>query len=342
MNELYKLSMEMEVLRECYARLIADVDFLLACKSDENKSKCVQILKDVQARYNHIMHMKTFSEANEMLAVLKEFRRVIDKKLSVELSQTKSQQGKDKVLKRLFQNFHEEKHPTAKLVCAQPGAGKSFLIANLMDNNTAFVNGDEFRYFHPMAHELASQSPDTFFEDTRAFNGEMIEAMIDELSDRQIPLVVEGTLRRVEVPIQTKTLLEKKGYEVTLCVLAVPPTISYLRTLERAVKLQEAGSLPRKTNAEFQKGIVSNLVSHVDAIYNLHTFSQIEVYKVGRKEADCIYSLKETPTVSPALALEKEVERHFTKDEYDQYFDHFIQYVSKEEIERVFQGKVIL
>lgn len=248
--------------------------------------------------------------------------------------------AKEKILKRLFGKYHGAIHPTAKLVCAQPGAGKSFLISQLMKENTAYINGDEFRYFHPHAHTMMIESPHTFMEDTREFNGRMIEALIDELSDRKIPLVIEGTLRRKEVPIQTKNILENKGYGVSLCVLAVPPEISYLRTLERAEKLKLVGSLPRKTNAEFQKGIVSNLVSHVDDIYKEHVLSSIEVYKVAATGAERVYSLKDTPKISPALALEKEMKRHFSEEEYIAFISHFNPYVSKEEMITLFQNKV--
>ena len=61
----------------------------------------------------------------------------------------------------------------------------------------------------------------------------MTEALISRLSDQGYNLVIEGTGRTTDVPIQTATMLQSKGYETKMYVTAVPKIESYLGTIER-------------------------------------------------------------------------------------------------------------
>ena len=61
----------------------------------------------------------------------------------------------------------------------------------------------------------------------------MTEALISRLSDQGYNLVIEGTGRTTDVPIQTATMLQSKGYETKMYVTAVPKFESYLVTIER-------------------------------------------------------------------------------------------------------------
>ena len=58
----------------------------------------------------------------------------------------------------------------------------------------------------------------------------MTEALISRLSDQGYNLVIEGTGRTTDVPIQTATMLQSKGYETKMYVTAVPKIESYLGT----------------------------------------------------------------------------------------------------------------
>lgn len=82
MGDLYKLSMEMEVLRESYARLIADLDLLLDKRKYQDNELCPKLLREVQKRYDEIMGIKTFEEAYEMIGVLKMVRTIVDEELA--------------------------------------------------------------------------------------------------------------------------------------------------------------------------------------------------------------------------------------------------------------------
>lgn len=61
----------------------------------------------------------------------------------------------------------------------------------------------------------------------------MTEALISRLSDQGYNLVIEGTGRTTDVPIQTATMLQSKGYETKMYVTAVLKIESYLGTIER-------------------------------------------------------------------------------------------------------------
>lgn len=49
------------------------------------------------------------------------------------------------------------------------------------------------------------------------YSNRMTEAIISRLSDQGYNLVIEGTGRTTDVPIQTATMLQAKGYE-TKCM----------------------------------------------------------------------------------------------------------------------------
>lgn len=50
----------------------------------------------------------------------------------------------------------------------------------------------------------------------------MTEAIISRLRDKGYNLVIEGTGRTTDVPIQTATMLQAKDYETKMYVMAVP------------------------------------------------------------------------------------------------------------------------
>lgn len=103
------------------------------------------------------------------------------------------------------------------LLAGQPGAGKtrlSSLAVSLMDGDTAFVNADDYRRYHPGYRRLYAEFGSDCVVLTGAFSSVVAERLIQRLSDHHLNLVVEGTGRTVEVPKRTAELLAAKGYAV--------------------------------------------------------------------------------------------------------------------------------
>ncbi|HET2551749.1 TPA: zeta toxin family protein, partial [Streptococcus pneumoniae] len=65
----------------------------------------------------------------------------------------------------------------------------------------------------------------------------MVEYLVTELSHFEYNLLIEGTLRTIDVPKKTAQLLKNKGYKVQLALIAAKPKLSYLSTLIRYEEL---------------------------------------------------------------------------------------------------------
>lgn len=209
-------------------------------------------------------------------------------------------------------------HPKAHMVCAQPGAGKTGLISQFA-GNAAFINGDEYRRYYPGYRKLYKEIGNLIVEETKCFAAKMTEALIDELSRKSLNLIIEGTLRTVEVPEKTRSILEARGYEVELDILMVKPEISYLRTLKRYVEMKESGTVPRMTSKDHHDLVVRGLVPNLSYLYTHHyTHHSFKEIKIFKEEQEQIYSYREKLVVNPADILKSEFERKMSEEEINQ------------------------
>lgn len=193
--------------------------------------------------------------------------------------------------------------PRAFLLGGQSGAGKSNLtiqIENEYGKNMVTINADEYRKFHPHIVALQKMYDKDSVLYTQKFSGQMAEGLINTLSDDLYNLVIEGTLRTVEVPKRTACLLKSKGYQVDLAVMAVKPTISYLSTLLRYEKMLELGQHARATPKKHHDLIVENIPANLARLYQEQTFDNIQLYD---RQGVCLYNMRTTPTISPEAII---------------------------------------
>lgn len=70
MDDLYDLSMEMEILRESYAALLAKFAVFFRKRGinykEDTSNEWVKLLHETQKRYHSILQIKTFAEAEEL------------------------------------------------------------------------------------------------------------------------------------------------------------------------------------------------------------------------------------------------------------------------------------
>ena len=171
--------------------------------------------------------------------------------------------------------------PQCYFIVGQPGAGKSTLaniFTGYLGGDVVFISGDDYRKYHPHYMELQKEYGDAAVLRTQKFAGAMTEALIGDLSDKKYNLIIEGTLRTVEVPVNTKKLLERKGYESTLAAILVRPEISYLSTIKRYAMMKEFGTVPRQTPKEHHDLVVSSIIKNLDTIFTNRFFDNIQIY----------------------------------------------------------------
>ncbi|KLO69569.1 zeta-toxin [Enterococcus cecorum] len=141
----------------------------------------------------------------------------------------------------------------------------------------------------------------------------MTEALISRLSDQGYNLVIEGTGRTTDVPIQTATMLQSKSYETKMYVMAVPKIESYLGTIERyETMFSDEPLTARATPKQAHDIVVKNLPINLDKLHKTGLFSDIRLYnRSGVK----LYSSSETPSISPKETLERELNRKLSGKE---------------------------
>ena len=200
-------------------------------------------------------------------------------------------------LRSLIRGKKSSKQPIAILLGGQSGAGKTTIHRikqKEFQGNIVIIDGDSFRSQHPHYLELQQEYGKYSVEYTKDFAGKMVESLVTELSNLGYNLLIEGTLRTIDVPKKTAQLLKNKGYKVQLALIATKPKLSYLSTLIRYEELYAINpNQARATPKEYHALIVNNLVENTRQLEELVIFERIQIYQ---RDRSCLYDSKENTT----------------------------------------------
>ncbi|WP_173303499.1 type II toxin-antitoxin system toxin PezT [Streptococcus sp. 1290] len=200
-------------------------------------------------------------------------------------------------LRSLTRGKKSSKKPIAILLGGQSGAGKTTIHRikqKEFQRNIVIIDGDSFRSQHPRYLELQQEYGKDSVEYTKDFAGKMVESLVAELSHLGYNLLIEGTLRTIDVPKKTAQLLKNKGYEVQLALIATKPELSYLSTLIRYEELYIINpNQARATPKEHHDFIVNHLVDNTRQLEELAIFERIQIYQ---RDRSCVYDSKENTT----------------------------------------------
>ncbi|WP_413497733.1 zeta toxin family protein [Carnobacterium maltaromaticum] len=219
-------------------------------------------------------------------------------------------------LEELVQGKKAVESPTAFLLGGQPGSGKTSLRSAILEEtqgNVIVIDNDTFKQQHPNFDELVKLYEKDVVKHVTPYSNRMTEAIISRLSDQGYNLVIEGTGRTTDVPIQTATMLQAKGYETKMYVMAVPKINSYLGTIERYETMYaDEPMTARATPKQAHDIVVKNLPNNLELLKKTGLFSDIRLYN---REGVKLYSSLETPSISPKETLEKELNRKVSSKE---------------------------
>ncbi|CMX27219.1 zeta toxin [Streptococcus pneumoniae] len=130
----------------------------------------------------------------------------------------------------------------------------------------------------------------------------MVESLLTEFSHLGYNLLIEGTLRTIDVPKKTAQLLKSRGYEVQLALIATKPKLSYLSTLIRYEELYAINpNQARATPKEHHDFIVNHLVDNTRQLEELAIFERIQIYQ---RDRSCVYDSGEDK-ISAAKVLQE-------------------------------------
>lgn len=213
----------------------------------------------------------------------------------------------------LLRQKNKENYPLATLIGGQPGSGKSELTKYIksQNENTIAIDGDYIREFHPHLEEIVKEYGMEYPKVTQSFVNRAVEQLIDDLSRDKYNLIIEGTLRDINVPIKTARMLDERDYLVELYIVATNKELSWQSTIERGDNMEDSGKIPRYVDkahhdriAEALPETVRNLVNE-ESIYNI---------VIMRRDQSIIYDKNEMPDLDPKDILERELAGEHVKD----------------------------
>ena len=161
--------------------------------------------------------------------------------------------------------------PIGYVLGGQPGAGKNHLtqvLLSQLNHNAMVINGDDFRSFHPNFAALYEKYGVDTPHHTAAFAGKITEMAIAKASSEGFNLIIEGTFRTAEVPLNTLRQLQARGYQTGVAIMAVHPEISWQGVNERFEKQKNNGIAARMTPREHHDLVVKNLATNADTVFH--------------------------------------------------------------------------
>ena len=202
-------------------------------------------------------------------------------------SQEEFRRARKKIIEKLLvpSALRPVNSPMAFLLGGQSGAGKTTLhsvLRDRLDDNVIVINGDEYRSKHPLYRELDREYGPESVNHTAEWAGHMTEELIDALSRKGYNLIIEGTLRTSEVPLKTAELLRKRGYAVSLALMAVKPEVSLISCQIRYEEMRIVGTVPRATDPSHHNKIVHDIVGNLAVLEESGLFDEVFLYNRAR------------------------------------------------------------
>lgn len=188
----------------------------------------------------------------------------------------------------LFEGVERAARPKLILVTGQPGAGKTVLLGHIQrqmnleqPHKNALVIGDDLRPFHPMYETLMGIDDMHSATYTDYDSGKWVEQSLAAASSIGCNALVEGTMRRPEVTVNTARLFKERGYEVELNILVVPYAVSKLGILQRYFEQVRDTGVGRFTVTESHDAAFQGIPTSLEAVVSAGVADKINLYRRG-------------------------------------------------------------
>jgi len=185
-----------------------------------------------------------------------------------------------------FGNLLSVNNPSVHYFGAQPGAGKSAVLATIRQalteqdgiSSVASVIGDNFRAYHPNFSDLMEESDDLAAFYTDRDSGRWVEQAIVHTLQVKSHVILEGTLRNPQVTLNTAAQYQAGGFDQEMHILVVHEFVSRLRIFERYLaQVKDKGS-GRYTVTEAHNRAYAALPLSLKVIAESGLFNRITLY----------------------------------------------------------------
>lgn len=223
----------------------------------------------------------------------------------------------------VFRHAQRSESPTTVLVGGQPGAGKSRAsqIAVARGEGHVVVLGvDNYREFHPDYRRVLADDPLRMPDVTAEASGRWMQMCIEHARENNYSVLMEGTWRNAQVPLETARAARKDGRRVDAVVVAVQPEVSRLGTMERYYRAVLAGKDARWTPPEAHDAAVANLPGTVEAVA---MSGDVDSLRVVDRHGATLFHSDRPPSPERAqgatAALHQGMTRALSPEEFDRY-----------------------
>ncbi|WP_100812127.1 zeta toxin family protein [Microbacterium sp. HA-8] len=187
-----------------------------------------------------------------------------------------------------FPGLHAASGPSAHFFGAQPGAGKSVaqaaVITELAHRDSwdavAAIIGDDYRPYHPDYARLLAESDETAAFYTDRDTARWVERAIEHTLTVRPHVIVEGTLRRASVTIDTARRYHDAGFDTHLHVLAIHEVVSRLRIFGRYLDQLDRDGHGRYTLPAAHRVAYDALPGSVADILSADVFDTVTVHNL--------------------------------------------------------------
>lgn len=242
---------------------------------------CEQTLPLSQAKNNEMTDFSEYSENDFNLALEKCYKTLTENKLPAD-------------------------NPQAFILGGQSGAGKTTIhdIIQTKNRNIIVLDGDRFRAYHPNFDEIQERFGEAAANFTQKFSNSIVNALMNKFSDEHYNLIIEGTCRTAEVPLNTCQMLKKKGYSVNLAVMCTDKQTAWQSTIDRYNEMKALGVPPRAVPRDKFDYTVKAIPENISLLYQSGELNNILLFN---RQNECLYELKKQPLQNPAEIVKREL-----------------------------------
>ncbi len=199
-----------------------------------------------------------------------------------------------------FNKKSGKSNPTCFILGGQPASGKSSLINQIVksNNDIVVINGDEFRDLHPQYQIYLKEDSRSASDKTQLFINYVVERCIEKAIIGRYDILIEGTMRNPDVPVETAKYLKTNGYRCEAHVLAASPSKTELRIFLRYINQKNTFGTGRFTPLDSHTAACEGLLVSVDRLCSEQQVDLLVVYTefAAKKIAEFIPPISKNPS----------------------------------------------